>query len=175
MSDGPQIWELVGRSPGLDLNSPYCYLLLCSHFADTCLVAYSDNGRLAGFVAGYQPPGRPDTIFVWQVAVAPEARRTGLGRRLVEALLDRAPGGVDYLEATVTPSNTASLQLFRAVARDRGAGLTQDPFFGSELFPSGGNDPPAHEPELLLRAGPLGRAHLLHQDSDRQRREAQCK
>lgn len=173
-SDGPLIWELTKRSPGLDLNSPYCYLLLCSHFSDTCLVAESD-GALAGFVTAYVPPGRPDTIFVWQIAVAEDFRRAGLGRRLVDGLLDRLAGEVAFLEATVTPSNEGSRSLFRAVARSRAAPMTESPFFEPEMFPTGDGDPPGHEPELLLHVGPMGRMEKSDQPSDSRRRDAQCR
>jgi len=149
------MWRLTKGCPGLDLNSPYSYLLLCRHFSDTCLVAEADEA-LKGFVTGYLPPGRPDTIFVWQVAVAPDSRRLGLGRRLVDALLDRAlRAGVPFLEATVTPSNEASRRLFRAVARDRGADYQESKFFDPEHFPDDGTDPDPHEPELLIRLGPM--------------------
>jgi len=170
--DGSEIWRLTSRCPGLDLNSPYCYLLLCRHFSETCLVAEAD-GTLKGFITGYLPPGQPDTIFVWQIAVAPDSRRLGLGRRLVDALLDRAlRAGVRFLEATVTPSNEASRRLFRAVARDWGARYQESKLFDPELFPDDNTGPDAHEPELLLRLGPLVRVEPLDIEGDQQRSPA---
>lgn len=151
------MWLLASQSPSLDLNSPYSYLVLCRHFPETCLVA-EFGGKLAGFVTGYLPPGRPDTLFTWQIAVAATARRTGLGRRLIDGLLDRlVPTGVRYLEATVSPGNQASRALFQAVARDRGVALKESPFFDESLFPvrEGG---PRHEPEVLLHLGPFDRS-----------------
>jgi len=166
VSDGPSIWHLVKRSPGLDLNSPYCYLLLCSHFCETCLVAESE-GALNGFVTAYVPPGRPDTIFLWQIAVEAESKGRGLGRRLVDTLLDRLPEEIAFLEATVTPANTASRSLFQAVARDKGTSLTESAFFGPELFPPGGSDPSGHEPELLIRVGPMAEMEEMNRTSNR--------
>lgn len=157
LRDGPRIWELVRYSSGLDLNSPYSYLLLCRHFSETCLVAES-GGILQGFVTGYIPPGQPDTIFVWQIAVAPTCRRSGVGRRLLDALLDRLLQlGVRFMEATVTPTNEASRRLFRAVADGRGAGFRECSFFDRGLFPSGNGGISPHEPEVLLRLGPFDR------------------
>jgi L-2,4-diaminobutyric acid acetyltransferase len=156
-SDGAQIWRLARESQTLDLNSPYSYLLLCRHFPETCLVAESE-GNLTGFVTGYRPPGRDDTVFIWQIAVASHSRRTGLGRQLVDSLLARlTPAGVRFLEATVAPGNHSSRSLFFSVARDNRVPCTESPFFGRELFPAAGEGASPHEPELLLRLGPFER------------------
>lgn len=74
--DARDIVELVRRVPELDANSPYAYLLLCAHFGETGLVGRED-GRLVAFVLGYQPPGRADTYFLWQVGVDPDCRGGG--------------------------------------------------------------------------------------------------
>jgi L-2,4-diaminobutyric acid acetyltransferase len=148
--DAAAVWRLVRDSRGLDLNSPYAYLLLCSDFAATSLVAEAEEG-LVGFVGAYRPPPRPHAVFVWQIVTASAARGTGVGGHLLDALLARsACRGTRFLEATVTPSNTASRALFRALARRRGAPLTEEPAFGSELFPN-----PDHEEEVRVRIGPL--------------------
>jgi L-2,4-diaminobutyric acid acetyltransferase len=151
------MWHLASRSPGLDLNSPYTYLILCRHFSRTCLVARAPEG-LAGFVTGYLLPDRTDTLFIWQIAVASTHRRTGLGRRLVDSLLtDLVPLGIRHLQATVTPGNEASLALFSAVARDYGVECRRSPFFSAEMFPA--QDPASpHQPELLLHLGPFDRS-----------------
>jgi L-2,4-diaminobutyric acid acetyltransferase len=148
--DAAAVWRLVRGTRSLDLNSPYAYLLLCSDFAATSLVAEAE-GELLGFVAAYRPPPRPWCVFVWQIVTAAEARGAGLAGRLLDALFARpACRGARFLEATVTPSNTASRALFRALARRRGAPFTEEPAFGSELFPN-----PDHEEEVRVRIGPL--------------------
>ncbi|MDD2638675.1 MAG: hypothetical protein PHO60_06890, partial [Methanothrix sp.] len=43
VSDGAKIFNLVEICKPLDLNSVYSYLLLCHHFADTCVVAELDG------------------------------------------------------------------------------------------------------------------------------------
>ena len=148
-TDGARVWALVGRGGGLEQNTCYAYVLLCSHFADTCVVAELD-GALAGFVMAYRPPSHPDEIFVWQVAVAPEARGRGLGAKLLAALLER-PGarGARFLSATVSPDNAASLALFHGFARRREVPCQTEPGFPSTLFAA------PHEDENLLRIGPL--------------------
>lgn len=150
VSDAAAIWRIVRDSGTLDVNSPYAYLLLCLHHAETCVVAEVGDEPV-GFVLAYRPPGRPDTVFVWQVAVAPEHRRRGMAVDLLDALLDRtADAGVRYLEATVTPSNEPSRRLFSGVAARRRAEITIAPLFDTDHFPEAG-----HEEEHLFRIGPL--------------------
>lgn len=149
------MWDLARQSPTLDLNSPYSYLILCRHFADTCVVA-DLGGELAGFLTGYLLPQRSDTVFVWQIAVSAVAQRSGLGRSMVTTLLDRVlPRGVRFLEASATPENSASHALFRSVARRHGVRCTESPFFRAEHFPAEGEGAIPHQPELLLRLGPF--------------------
>lgn len=148
--DGSVLYELVRESEALEENTTYAYLLLTSHFRDTCIVAELD-GEIVGFVAAYLIPTRPDTVFVWQVGVSRKARRMGLARRMLEALLDRqACGGVRYLEATVEPKNHASHGLFQALADARDAALRRTTGFESTDF--GAQD---HAAEVLVRVGPM--------------------
>jgi L-2,4-diaminobutyric acid acetyltransferase len=146
------VWRLARDSASLDLNSPYCYLLLCSHFADTSLVA-EERGEIVGFVAAYRPPIRPDSIFVWQIAVAASHRGAGLASRLLAALVAQpAVRDVRQLEATVTPSNDASRRLFLGFARRFGVPCREESGFPAQLFPLAET---AHEAEILLCIGPL--------------------
>lgn len=147
-SDGAAVHALMKANPPLEVNSEYCYLLMCSHFAQTCTVAEQD-GRLIGFQTGYRRPDAPNTLFVWQIAVGSEGRGKGVGKRMVEHLLGRFPA-VEYLEQTVTKSNNASRALFSSVARSYRAELRESLMFGEERFSDG-----SHEAEYLLRIGPL--------------------
>jgi len=145
-----RIRQLVDATDSLEPNSLYAYLLLCTHFAETSLVAES-GADVAGFVAAYRPPTTPETVFVWQIGVAQSWRGQGLGVRLLDELC-RQPAcrRVRYVEATVTPSNLVSRKLFTAFARTRGADLTVTPHFTSDHFA-----PFDHENEELYRIGPL--------------------
>jgi len=148
--DGLVLWRLVGQVGTLDLNSTYAYLMVCRDFADTCIVA-EQAGRIAGFVIGYRPPHRPDTVFVWQIGVAPEARGHGLGSLVLDHLLQsEACSTVRFLETNVTPSNRASRALFEGLARRLCAPIEELEGFESSLFAD-----PSHEPERLLRLGPF--------------------
>lgn len=153
VEDGAGLWRVARASESLDLNSPYFYLLFCTRFAPTSVVATDgEGGRLLGFVAGLRWPDAPETVFVWQVAVSAQAR----GRRVASGLLDallrsEACREVTHMESTVTPANQASLSLFRSLARRWGAPCDESVFLREADFPSEGT----HEAEMLLRIGPL--------------------
>jgi len=149
--DGPGIYALVERSKPLDLNSRYCYLILCEHFSSTCVVVERE-GTVAAFMTAYILPEQRDTLFVWQIAVDAEMRGQGLAKKMLRHLLSRPVlKGIRYIEATVNPSNDASRALFHSLARDCSVEVTETLLFGSELFGAGD-----HEQENLIRVGPIG-------------------
>lgn len=150
--DGREMWRVARDSRTLDLNSPYSYLLWCRDFADTSVIA-RDADRVCGFITGFIRPRSAATLFIWQVAVDPSYRGQGLAKRMLDHLGDRvAAEGRCYLEATVTPDNTASSRLFESFARGRGCGLERRTLFSADQFPSG---PQSHHPEVLFRIGPF--------------------
>lgn len=148
--DGFALHQLVEACPPLDPNSIYCNLLQCSHFADTA-VAAELNGQLVGFTSAYLLPARPDTLFIWQVAIAESARGRGLAKRMIKHVLARpACRGVTRMETTITPDNEASWALFRSLARDLDAELTSDVWFERERHFGG-----RHAEEHLLEIAPI--------------------
>lgn len=147
--DGQKIWYLIKSIRVLDLNSVYCYLLLCQHFRNTCLIAES-NGEIAGFITAYKVPDNETTLFIWQIGIAERARKQGLAKRLIAELLDSDfCKNINQIQATVSPSNSASLGLFRSLARDLNTTLTQKDYFDVMLFPPDQQ----HEKEMLLTVG----------------------
>ncbi len=116
------------------------------------MIAESD-GALAGFISGYLIPARPDTLFVWQVAVAPESRGQALGRAMLAALIERdSCASVRFVETSITPENQPSWHTFRRFADAYGAPLSSTPWFSSRThFES------QHDAEHLVRIGPLCR------------------
>ena len=148
--DGAEIWELIKSTGNLDLNSPYSYLMLCELFSDTCVVA-EDNDQIIGFVSAFRPPGPRDTVFVWQVAVHDSYRGKGIGRELLKEVLKRdACESVNYLEATVSPSNLPSQTLFKGLAKHFNCSCEISECFSEEMFPETG-----HEAEETYRIGPF--------------------
>jgi len=149
-TDAADIHRLIADCPPLDLNSVYTYLLLSEHFSGTCVLAGSGDA-IEGFISGYVPPGRPDVLFVWQVAVDARARGKRLARRMLHALLRRpALSGIRYVETTVGPANLASRGVFAGLAQDLGAPLREQILFPPCLFGA-----QHHEDEPLLRIGPF--------------------
>lgn len=149
-SDGADIYRLVRNGGTLELNSAYAYMLAGAHFGATSVIA-RDGAALCGFVWGYRPPTHPDTLFVWQIGVARDYRGAGLGHALLaEALSRPACRDVRYLEATVTPSNEASMALFKGFGHRHDSPVTISTAFDTDLFPD-----PAHETEMLVRVGPF--------------------
>lgn len=145
LEDGPALWSLA-KANGLDENSPYAYLLWCEYFRDTTVVATDDRDAPVGFVTAFRRPDEPSALFVWQIGVDASHRRRGIAGRLLDELFERA-GGI-ALEATVTPSNSASETLFRRFGERHGLSVAVEPLFGEELFP------PGHEAELRFRISP---------------------
>jgi L-2,4-diaminobutyric acid acetyltransferase len=150
LADGAAMCQLVQETAPLDPNSCYAYLLLATHFADTCVVAEAAD-ELVGFVAAYRPPSDPEVLFVWQVGVKSTARGKGLAKTMIRSLLERdACRDVAFLEATVTPSNTPSQALFRSLATEQKASCQETCWFPPEVFGA-----KQHEAEHLFRIGPL--------------------
>lgn len=150
LNDGKAVHELIAASPPLDLNSSYSYFLLCSHFADTCVVAERD-GQVAGFLSAYLIPNDMHSLFIWQIAVDASLRGQGMAGRMLEAVLARpACAAVRALQTTVSPSNRASRRVFERFAEQHGLRMEQSVFLHSADF--GAEN---HEQEILFHIGPL--------------------
>lgn len=134
-------------------------MLLCTRFSSTCRVARvaslapgqdRPHDGLAAALIGLLLPQRSDTYFVWQIAVHERFRGRGLARALIrDALRQHASSGVRYLEAHVSPDNSASNAMFRGLARSLDAPVELRPDFEPEHYPT------EHGPENLLRIGPF--------------------
>jgi L-2,4-diaminobutyric acid acetyltransferase len=150
-SDGPAVSALIARCPPLDTNSRYCNLLQCSYFADTSIIAVTEAGDTLGFISGYRVPARPDTLFVWQVAVDTAARGLGLASRLLMGLLTRPElADLRHIETTIGPDNRASWALFERFASRLSATIATTTLFESHTHFAGD-----HPDEILLRIGPF--------------------
>ena len=144
-ADAAAIHNLVVRSPPLDVNSLYAYLIWCRDFAETSVVALHDD-RLAGFVTGYRPPRDPDTYFAWQSAVDPALTRPGLAFAMMTEVAGRVRrAGARWFETTVNPGNRAVIMLIRKLARHHGGTPEVSTLFESADL--GG----AHDPEVRYR------------------------
>lgn len=132
----------------------YCNLLQCTHFANTSVAAVQANTsgeELIGFISGYLIPERPDTLFIWQVAVSEAARGMGLAGKMLQHILDRSQcDKVRYLETTITESNHASWALFESLSKKLHTSLERSIMFDRDAHLAGG-----HDSEILVRLGPF--------------------
>lgn len=150
LEDGMAVFRLVENCPPLDMNSSYCNLLQCSHFASTSVTAQM-NGEMVGFISGYVIPERPDTLFVWQVAVAEQARGLGLASRMLTHILARPHcAAIAYLETTITHDNQASWALFKRLASTLSVDFQSSGWLDKETHFAG-----QHDSEALVRIGPF--------------------
>ncbi|MBY7143180.1 diaminobutyrate acetyltransferase [Virgibacillus sp. NKC19-3] len=148
--DGAAVWELIKQTGVLDLNSSYSYLMWCEIFSETSIVTERE-GETVGFISGFIHPDTPNTLFIWQVAVNESERGNGLGTKMLFQLLNREHcGAIEYVEATVSPSNTPSRNLFQGLAQKLKTHCEVDDYFSSNDFPGEG-----HEDELLFKIGPI--------------------
>ncbi len=148
--DGMAIFELIKRCPPLDQNSSYCNLLQASHFANTSVIAEL-SGQVVGFVSGYILPDKPNTLFIWQVAVDEAARGQGLALKMIDQILNRTQcKDIGFIETTITESNQASWGLFGSLASRLGTELNRSVMFDKEKHFAA-----QHDSEMLARIGPL--------------------
>lgn len=146
--DGAAVFALMQPyKPKIGTNPLYTYLLLCDYFRASC-VTVEKEGEIVAFTSAFIPPQKPDTLFVWEVAVKEGFHGHGLYMRMICHLLHRT--GVRYMEGTVNPSNAQPERRLQALAR-----ALECPCESSMLFPADYFAPLSHEDEVLYRLGPF--------------------
>lgn len=125
-------------------------------FSNTSVVAFEENGKQpVGFISGFIRPDDPDTLFIWQVAVHESERGQGLATKMLFELLERNDcQSVRYLEATVSPSNKPSQNLFLGLAQKLHTNYQVSDYFATEDFPQDESEE-EHEAEWLYKIGPF--------------------
>jgi L-2,4-diaminobutyric acid acetyltransferase len=122
-------------------------------FRETCAIV-KRGSEIVGFLSACRKPESPDTLFVWQVAVACELRGKGIGSGMLRELLNRRGlEDIRYIEATIGPDNLQSRALFTGLAARRGCQCVIVERYPAEVFPQ--ENGRSHEPEFLYRIGPL--------------------
>lgn len=160
--DGAPIHNLIRKSAFLDDNSLYCYLVIATHFSDTSVVATMGDD-LVGVVTAYIPPGQPDTVFIWQVAVDTLAQKRGLaGSMLRHILAGEACREVRFMETTVTKDNQASRAMFNSLAKKLDCEIEE-----SLMFDRKQHFLNLHDSEYKLRLGPFDTSNLAQGEDSR--------
>ncbi len=147
-ADGSAVHTLISQCPPLDINSLYCNLLQCTDFAETSIVAEDAQGEVVGFISGYIPAQRLDTLFVWQVALSSKCRGQGVASQMLTRLFHRNEN-LRFMETTISPSNGASQKLFERFFKAHHMHFETSVLFARDVHFDG-----EHEDEVLYRAGP---------------------
>lgn len=87
------------------------------------VVLVADRGAIAGYVVLLLPPVVEDVVEVLRIAVAPDARRTGIGRQLMTTVLERCVGRTVLLEVAAGNESARGLYAgfgFAEISRRRG-------------------------------------------------------
>ncbi len=87
------------------------------------VVLVANEGEVVGYVVLLVPAALEDPVDLLRIAVAPAERRTGIGRQLMSAALQRCTGRTILLE--VAESNESAKALYRGfgfteISRRRG-------------------------------------------------------
>jgi len=87
--------------------------------ADAFVVGATENNRLMGMAGFYREQGSKSRHKgrVWVVYVSPGARGKGVGRGMMQKLLERATkvNGVEQVLISVTSTQTAAIKLYRSL------------------------------------------------------------
>ncbi|QNE18954.1 ribosomal-protein-alanine N-acetyltransferase [Kribbella qitaiheensis] len=87
------------------------------------VILVADEGEVVGYVVLLVPSATEDPVDLLRIAVNPAERRTGIGRQLMSAALQRCAGRTVLLE--VAESNESAAELYRGfgfteISRRRG-------------------------------------------------------
>jgi ribosomal protein S18 acetylase RimI-like enzyme len=142
---GRRVWPLVGRT-------------WFRHFAGTSHLAEDAAGAPLGFVLGFVSPSRPDEAVLHLVAVEPNHRRQGLGRRLVDAFAaDAMAAGARTIRAVAWPDDRPAVLFFRAIGFRAEEGPGSMNLYGVPAWPDhefDGEDRAIFIREIASRTGP---------------------
>jgi GNAT superfamily N-acetyltransferase len=135
---GRRVWPLVGRE-------------WFRHFADTSLLLEATDGAPVAFLLGFRSPGRPEEAVLHLVAVEPNVRRQGHGRRLVERFVaEQAAFGVLQVRAVAWPDDRPAIEFFRAIDFRPADGPGSQNLYGVPAWPD--YEFPGEDRAVLVRS-----------------------
>lgn len=133
LEDSARIAALPGGFTSHGISSLRESLMSHDGFRDTSVLAEQD-GVLTGFVSAYRLPNDPQTLFVWHVDVAEEARGAGLASLMMGHLM-RFPAceGVTRIQTAIRPTDESAWTLFRRFACWQRSCMEVQPFITQAL------------------------------------------
>lgn len=157
LDDVPELFELIKHSKLLECNTEYAYLILAAHFSQSCAICRVE-GKVIGVAIGYTLPEDQQTLFIWQVAVHQDYRGKGIAKSLIKQIIYRPKNEqISTIQATVSDSNRASKNLFKALASDFNCPCDESEFLTARHFVE------SHESEPLISVGPIQKEEILCQ------------
>jgi ribosomal protein S18 acetylase RimI-like enzyme len=95
------------------------------------IIIHFDNQKPLGMIAYYCNDLKTGSVYITSIIVDPEARRGGVGQRLVRAALDHGQSlGFQRCELEVSASNTQAIRFYQKLGfewSEKQAGLMQCP------------------------------------------------
>ena len=136
-TDGLAVYKLAKSSVELESTPCSSFYSLCGDFSHTSIVA-EINGRIIGFVGGYRPPERENTLVVKTVVVDQEVRKMGLASEMLSDLVSRlSTVGVVTLEAIAKSSSEVAAALFNGYAEKHSVEVSKVDYLTSEQLDGG--------------------------------------
>ena len=106
------------------------------HVGSSSWIAVDADGQPAGILLGYRSQDHPDEAVIHLVAVDPNGRRRGLGRRLVDAFVaDQERAGTRTVVALAWPGEPPSVAFFRALGFRPTLGPGTQNLYGTPAHP----------------------------------------
>ncbi len=142
---GRRVWPLADRS-------------WFRHFPATSFVLDGEDGADGapiGFLLGFVSPGRPGEAVLHLIAVDPNHRRAGVGRRLVDAFVaTAADSGARSVRAVAWPDDRGAIDFFRAIGFRTIDGPGSQNLYGVPAWPD--YEMPGEDRAILERPLPTG-------------------
>lgn len=95
--------------------SNYVYWILENYYSSSCFVA-TINDEIIGFISA-MPSIEKEIIFVWQISINSNFRGMGIGKQLLDKVVDSAQKfKMNAIQFSIDSNNAASKRLFMNLA-----------------------------------------------------------
>jgi L-2,4-diaminobutyric acid acetyltransferase len=122
--DAEILQAFVSKCPPLDPHTLFTYWVLARYQPTYGFVAQDFNGEVIGLLTAIASSNDHETVYVWQIGVAPAVRGNGLAQDLLHELnMAALQNRRRLLEVSIDSHNQESHCLFHAFARAQSATL----------------------------------------------------